>query len=115
MKPSIFRRQQFRHQTLDQFVVAIHQRQMKYWASDLLSKGLKPIEIRQAVRRAMSVCKKNGRDIRKHFQLMYTASNQGVSFDDCRMSRLGFRLTVMNANSNNPFVAKFQLKLAMSK
>ena len=112
MKPSIFRTQRFRHHALDHFMDMVHSSQMNYWASDLLAKGLKPEEIRCAVRRAMMACTSSGEDYHCHFQLMYTSSTNGVSFDDCKMTRLGYRLTILNANPSNVYVAKVQVKLS---
>jgi hypothetical protein len=112
MKPSVFRSQIYRNQSLEHFLDMVHASQMTYWASDLLSKGLKPDEIRQAVRRGMMACERGGLDFHRHFKLMYTSSSKGVSFDDCKMSRLGYRLTILNANPRNKYVARVQIKLA---
>jgi|GEM_PF-4326239 len=111
MKPSIFQKPNLTHQTLEHFINLVNRCQMKYWASDLLAKNLKPHEIREAVRRAMAACKGGGEEVKHHFQLMYTTSNHGVSFNDCKLSELGYNLTILNANPNNKFVAGFQLKL----
>ena len=112
MKPSVFRTHTYRNQSLEYFLDMVNRSQMRYWASDLLAKGLKPDEIRKAVRRAMVACTNNDLDFHRHFHLMYTSSTQGVSFDDCKMTKLGYRLTILNANPQNKYVARFQIKLA---
>ena len=115
MKPSKFRTQPLRHQSLEHFLDMVHASQMNYWASDLLAKGLQPEEIRCAVRRAMIACTSSGEDYHRHFHLMYTSSSQGISFDDCKMTRLGYRLTILNANPSNNYVARVQVKLAQKQ
>ena len=112
MKPSVFRTQTYRNQSLELFLDMVHTSQMTYWASDQLSKGLKPDDIRQAVRRGMMACKNGGLDFHRHFKMMYTSSNQGVSFDDCKRTKLGYRLTILNANPRNKYVARVQIKFA---
>ena len=111
MKPSIFRFTAPRQRSLEHFLDLVHSSQMTYWASDLLSKGLKPDDIRRAVQRAMTACKLSGKEVRRHFQPMYTATNQGVAFDDCKLSKLGYALTLLNANVRNKYVAQYQLKM----
>jgi len=115
MKPAVFRTRAFRSKSMDQFLEMVHSCQMRYWASDLLAKGLTPDEIRNAVRRGMMACTSSGTDYHHHFQLMYTSSSEGVSFDDCKMSRLGYQLTILNASPSNKYVASIQIKLAQSQ
>lgn len=115
MKPAVFRTRAFRNKSMDEFIDMVNSCQMSYWASDLLDQGLNPDEIRRAVGRAMLACTSAGLDFHGHFKLMYTSADQGVSFDDCKMTRLGYQLTILNASPSNKYVASYQIKLAQSQ
>ena len=98
------------NEILDDFLQAYYGKQMSFFASDLLKEGLSPEEIMTAVRRAMAICRSNDTDLRKHFQLVYTTLN-GAIVRDCKLSRLGYALVLLNGPSSNAVVANWQLQL----
>lgn len=96
--------------SLDQFLDVLFYREMKYFASDLLEKGLSPEEIQQAVNRAMLAGKTAGLVIRQHFTIVYTQF-QGGLLKDCKLSKLGYALVLLNARPSSPVVANWQLQV----
>ncbi len=84
--------------------------QMPYLAGDLLDRGLGPGEVVEAVRRAMMACERAALPVRRHFQLVYT-SRGGSLVRDCKLSRLGYALTLLNASPRHPEVAEWQLRV----
>lgn len=84
--------------------------QMPYLASDLLDRGLAPGEVVEAVRRAMMACERGGLPVRRHFQMVYT-SRGGSLMRDCKLSGLGYALTLLNASPRHPRVAEWQLRV----
>ena len=98
------------HDSFDQFLNVLFYREMKYFASDLLEKGLSPEDIQQAVRRAMMIGKTAGLDLRQHFTLIYTPY-QGVLMKDCKLSKLGYAMLLLNARASSPMVAKLQMQV----
>lgn len=83
---------------------------LRYRASDLISIGLSPHDLEVALRRAMTTCRVAGKQIRKHFLPIYTSIG-GKLVRDCKLSRLAYTLVLLNANVQNPSVARFQLKV----
>ncbi|HFA51473.1 MAG TPA: damage-inducible protein D [Bacteroidetes bacterium] len=83
---------------------------MKYLASDLLKEGLSPKGISDAVRRAMTAGRAGGMDLQQHFCPVYTQVG-GMLFKDCKLSRLGYALVLLNADVSLPAAAKWQLRV----
>ncbi|KGL64301.1 hypothetical protein [Polaribacter sp. Hel1_85] len=81
---------------------------MKYLASDLLGKGLSPKQITDAVAMAIKVAKSSGIETHKHFLPVFSALNQGI-IKDCKLSRLGYGLVLMNADKSLSVVNEFQV------
>lgn len=81
---------------------------MKYLASDLLDKGLSPEQITAAVAMAIKVANSSGIDPHKHFMPVFSGIDQGI-IQDCKLSRLGYGLVMMNANVNLTVVGAFQV------
>lgn len=98
------------NESFDQFLDVLFYREMKYFASDLLEKGLSPEDIQQAVSRAMLVGKTAGLNIRKHFTIVYTQF-QGALMKDCKLSKLGYAMVVLNARASSPLVANLQVQV----
>ena len=97
-------------ESLDNFLNLHFSSQMKYFASDLLEKGLSPTEVSRAIRRAMVAAESGGLELRKHFQLTYTERG-GVLLKDCKLSDLGYAMVLLNAPAENPIAGKWQLKV----
>lgn len=95
---------------LDEFLKAFHSRQLNYLASDLLDKGYEPQDILDAVNRAMKICRNANKRVEEHFMPIYSGRD-GTIIRDCKLSLLGYRLVMLNANPNNPATARFQLKM----
>ena len=93
-----------------EWLEAWYNQQMEYMASDLLVEGLQPVEIARALSRAMAACRSAGQEVDQHFSPVYTPI-AGSVFEDCRLSKTGLALTLMNANPLNSAVAAFQMQL----
>lgn len=96
--------------SLEQFLDVLFYQEMHYLASDLLDKGLSPDDINQAINRAMLAAKTAGVELRQHFIPIYT-DIKGSLVKDCKMSKLGYGLLLLNANTANPMVANWQRQL----
>jgi len=99
--------------SIDQFFDAFNTAQMTYLASDLLKNGVSGEEISKALVRAFRAGEAAGLDIREHFLPIYTQGVEGV-FNDCKLSKLGFGLMILNADTNVPAIAKYQVQLLQS-
>ncbi len=96
--------------SMDDFLRIMYSSRMKYLASDLLKKGLSPVDIANAMRRAMTVAKAGGLNVAAHFMPMYTQFDDGI-MQDCKLSHLGYALILMNARPDLASVGKWQLKV----
>jgi hypothetical protein len=92
------------HNFMD-FYYSLH---MKYLASDLLTKGLSPSQITDAVATAIKVANSSGVEAHKHFMPVYSGIKQEI-IKDCKLSNLGYGLVLMNANPNLSIVGDFQV------
>lgn len=106
----IFHEKQDIQESLDNFLDVYYNSQMSYFASDLMEKGLSLIDIKKGVSKAIMASKSAGIDIRKHFQLTYTQRN-GALISDCKLSKLGYAMVLLNAPVENPVVARWQVKI----
>lgn len=98
------------NESLENFLDTYFGRQMNYLASDLLDEGLSPIEIAEAVRRAMTIGKVAEIAIRRHFIPVYTFY-EGTLVRDCKLSNLGYAMVLLNAAPTTPAVAAWQMKV----
>ena len=89
------------------FYYSLH---MKHLASDLLSKGLTPDQITDAVATAIKIAGVSGIETYKHFMPVYSGINQEI-IQDCKLSHLGYGLVIMNADRNLPIVGGFQIDI----
>lgn len=96
--------------SIDHFLEFYYSLQMKYLASDLLEKGLTPENIRDAVVRAIRAGKSSGMDMREHFMPVFSAMNNEI-IRDCKLSKMGYGLVLMNADAKIPAVGKWQIKV----
>lgn len=100
----------FKPQSIDSFMDFYYSLQMKFLASDLLSQGLSPLQISDAVVKAIHVAKLSGMNIREHFKLVFSSIDNEI-ISDCKLSRLGYGLVLMNAETKFSAVAKWQRKV----
>lgn len=96
--------------SIEDFLDRYYSVNMRYWASDLLDKGLSPKQINDAVVVAIKIASASGLEIRKHFKPMLSGTRHEL-IQDCRLSRLAFGLVLLNADSNLAAVGAFQLGL----
>lgn len=96
--------------SIEHFLNALFQQQLTYFASDLLEHGLSPASITNAVRKAMLAARAAKLNLRQHFQLLYTATHENL-IRDCKLSRLGYALVLLNADVKNPMTASWQIKV----
>ncbi len=106
----IFQHQNNLEDSLSNFRDLYFSSQMKYLASDLLNEGFSPNTIKDAVQKAITICKTSNLEIREHFQLVYTEL-EGMIIKDCKLSQLGYGLVMLNAEETIPVVAQWQLKV----
>ncbi len=95
---------------LHRFLDLYYSTRMTYFASDLLKEGLAVSDISQAVSRAMAAGQAAGLDLREHFMPVYTHSPFGM-VNDCRLSKEGFALVMLNADPSVPAVGRWQVQL----
>lgn len=110
MKIVIIKKENDLEESLVDFRDLFFSRQMKYLASDLLNEGLSPAEISHAVKKAMKSCRTAELEIRQHFIPVYTQVDE-MLVSDCKLSRLGYGLVLMNAEVNIPIAAHWQIKV----
>ncbi len=96
--------------TLEDFLDALYSREMQYLASDLLNDGLTPGQIAHAVQRAMLAVRSAGLEVRQHFLPVYTPRDGGL-MRDCKLSRFGYALVLLNAEPGCRAVARWQVRL----
>ena len=110
MKISIFNDVGRTADSLDHFMDFYFSLQMRYLASDLLDKGLSPDHISEAVVRASRAGKSSGMDMRTHFMPVFSAINKEI-IRDCKLSKMGYGLVLMNADAKIQAVGKWQTKV----
>jgi len=100
-----------RSQIIDEFIDAFKNKEIRYYLSDFftaeeLNSGL----MENAVERATSVCKTLKIPVSLHFKKIYRFHENYIN-TDWRLSKLGFYLTILNANPCNLKVASLQTSL----
>ena len=106
----IYQEQYDLEEVLDNFQALYFGSQMKYLASDLLNNGLTSADIKQAIQRAMTIAETSGMEIRKHFQPVFTQCSTGI-VRDCKLSRLGYAMVLLNARPELPIVGEWQRRV----
>ncbi|TLP74262.1 hypothetical protein [Maribacter sp. ACAM166] len=96
--------------SIDNFLDFFYSFQMNSLASDLLYQGLSPKQISDAIIKAINVGKSSGMNIREHFKPVFSSMN-GAIVNDCKLSRLGYGLVLMNAEIKLSAVCKWQIKV----
>ncbi len=95
---------------LEDFLDALYSCDMHYLASDLLNDGLTPGQIARAVQRAMLAVQRAGIEVRRHFLPVYTP-HKGQLVRDCKLTRFGYALVLLNADPGCRAVARWQVRL----
>jgi hypothetical protein len=92
------------------FMDFYHSLNMKHLASDLLDKGLSPKQISEAVVEALKIVKASRLEANAHFMPVFSGIQQTI-IEDCKLSKLGYGLVLMNADSNLGVVGEFQVNV----
>lgn len=95
---------------IDNFMSFYYSLNMKYLASDLLKQGLTPFVIERAFTRAIKIARSSGLELEKHFLPVYSQL-KGTIVRDCKLSKLGYAMVLLNADPNYTAVGKWQLKV----
>ncbi|ARS37745.1 hypothetical protein CA264_06185 [Pontibacter actiniarum] len=100
------------HAPLDSFLDSLAEKQLTYYATDLLQqRGCNTMdELSNAVRRATEVCNSMHLPLRENFKVVYRSRN-GEVMQDWRLSPMAYMLMVLNANSQNDLVARMQVEM----
>lgn len=110
MEIIVYHDRYYSEDSLEEFLDVLFYRGMDYFASDLLDKGLTPKDLSEAIKRSMLAGKTAGLELRRHFIPVYTQF-EGALVKDCKLSKLGYALLLMNANVANPVVANWQVQV----
>jgi hypothetical protein len=111
MEVIVFQRQYSNSDAVQGFINSVYQKGMTRLASDLLANNVHPDDIKLAVKKAILSIEKAGINSKKHFQPVISVKN-GESFLDCRLSKLGYSLVLLNAEPKSEYIANFQVKVA---
>lgn len=95
---------------IKEFVNSYYANSLKYRASDLLKIGLSSNDLQIAIRKALTVCRTAGHSVNRHFLPIYISNANGM-IRDCKLSKLGYMLVIVNAKIQNTSVANFQMKV----
>lgn len=96
--------------SIDNFMNFYYNLQLNYLASDLLDQGMSPQQITDAITKAMKIVAISGREMREHFMPVFTQVNKGI-IRDCKLSKLGYSLVLMNACPDLRCVGEWQIKV----
>ena len=110
MELTIYNREYNSIDSIENFLDLYFNREMEFFADDLLKEGLSPSDIKEAIQRAMAAGRAAGLEIRKHFAPVYCQIN-GTLLYDCKLSRLGYAMVLLNARPELPIVGEWQLKI----
>ncbi|MBT2161616.1 hypothetical protein D9V96_014325 [Zobellia laminariae] len=113
MQVSIYKQENQTADSINNFMDLYYGLRMHFFASDLLYKGLSPKQISSAVAKAMDVAKSSKMNLREHFRPVFSSIADEV-ISDCKLSRLGYGLVLMNAETKLSIVGKWQLKVLES-
>lgn len=95
---------------VENFLAFYYNIQLNYLASDLLKEGLSPEQISDAVSKAINVGKSSGLEIRQHFMPVFTDLKSDI-INDCKLSKLGYGLVLLNADIEVSTVGHWQIKV----
>ena len=95
---------------IDDFMGFYYSLNMKFLASDLLKDGLTPFAIEKAFMRATKIARSSGIEVQKHFMPVYIELNKTI-VKDCKLSKLGYAMVLLNADPEYAVVGQWQLKV----
>jgi hypothetical protein len=110
MELIIYHKEYDSSESIENFLDLHFNKGMEFFAGDLLKEGLSPSDIKEAIQRAMAAAGAAGLEIRKHFAPVYSQLNGGLIYD-CKLSRLGYAMVLLNARPELPIVGEWQLKV----
>ncbi len=113
MEVILYREEYENVDSIDRFLRFYNNINMKYLASDLLERGLSPMQIKRAILKAIKVGKSSGIQVKKHFMPVFTQVNSEI-ISDCRLSQLAYGLLILNADVDLTFVGELQVSLLES-
>jgi hypothetical protein len=100
---------------LDEMEDKLSDKELTHYASWLLEKGLHDeTELEDAMRKAITALSAANLSATKHFKKVFICCS-GELKRDWRVSDLGLRLIMMNADVSNPVVARLQIEILTSK
>ena len=76
----------------------------------LLKDGLTPKAVEDAFIRAIKIARSSGLEVEKHFLPIYSQLDQSI-VRDCKLSKLGYALVLLNADPEYIIVAEWQLEV----
>lgn len=99
------------YEVLDRVETLLKEQELCYSSYDLKIFGLEDEDvIADAVRRAMRVCLTCGVPLEGNFKLIYLGGSEGL-MPAWELSETAFKLSILNADSGIPSVARWQLRL----
>ena len=110
MKIITYHREQELPDYLENFRNLYHGGSMKYLASDLLNEGISLPDIAVALKRAMMTIKVCGLEMDEHFIPVYTQIQHDI-VKDCKLSRFGYALVILNTRTDNLIAAELQVEV----
>ena len=101
----------FHNDGFEKFLESVYERELKFLASELSWFGLSySDDLTKAIERAIKICHAAHVSIKQNFKPVYICDN-GQLICDWRLSTLGKKLVLLNANPANPIVANLQIQL----
>lgn len=97
-------------ENIDLFLSHCYGRELKYFASDLLNEGIQAQSISYAVKASIAMADTGGLEVIKHFRPVYSYA-KGKLIPDCRLSRIGWNLLLLNLPPADPAVTRIKLRL----
>lgn len=104
--------QSYQSPAIDYFLEQMKDLNLIYYASDLAREMEfeDDIELNEAVKRAMELCRNANIPIDFNFKRIYKSSHNGISYD-WKLSVLAYQLVCINGGTYNPHVAQMQIEL----
>lgn len=96
------------------FEEAIYDSGLKYTCKNLFTAGVEnEAELVMAIIKSIQVVRQSGLTPQHHFKhLFVTSIETGKTFNDWRMSRMGFLLVLMHSGGNSELVNRWKIKMA---
>ncbi|MDG1729462.1 MAG: hypothetical protein P8K68_07670 [Algibacter sp.] len=110
MEILIYQKQYHKADAIENFLDFYYNIQLNHLASNLLKEGLSPEQISDAVLKAINVGKSSGLEIQQHFMPVFTDLKSDI-INDCKLSKLGYGLVLLNADTEVSTVGQWQIKV----